>query len=187
MSTGCERMTGTTPTFPTRPSDKPPIGTPNDPLGTSANVSRAQKTAREWKWQELEGPLEWHVETAVFSPDGSLVAAGAGDTICVWAAENGKQISRMKLPETQIYHRLVFSADGKTLVSDCREDRMIRFWDVRTGKQKRELAHVGGDSSPSNFSSRWMAFAPDGSVMALNGPSGTAGYGVHLLDLETGR
>ena len=38
-------------------------------------------------------------EDAVFSPDGSLVAAGSQDTICVWATETGKLVSRMKLPE----------------------------------------------------------------------------------------
>jgi len=147
----------------------------------------ARQPVVEWQWRELDGPLERHVEMVAFSPDGSLLAAGSQDTICVWATETGKLVSRMKLPENQIYHRLAFTADGKTLVSDCREDRLVRFWDVKTGKQSRELAHPEPEGGKPGFSSPFMAFGPGAAVAVNHDWNRRDARAVQVADLAKGK
>ncbi len=143
----------------------------------------------EWQWRELTGPLDRHVDRVVFSPDGSLVAAGSQDTICVWATATGKIVTRMKLPEVQIFHRLVFSADGKTLISDCREDPVIRFWDAKTGKQLRELPHAEpGVKSPRwTYSSTFRGFGPRGEVYIDDVHVNREWCELQVTDLATGK
>ena len=141
----------------------------------------------EWQWKELEGPLSRHIDGVAFSPDGSLVAAGSGDAICVWATDTGKPVTRMKLPQTQIYHRLAFSADGKTLVSDCRDDVMIRFWDAKTGKQLQEVAHPRSTNKmPENYYSyTFKAFGPAGDIEIGDLRATTDHYELSVIDLAT--
>jgi RNA polymerase sigma factor (sigma-70 family) len=55
-------------------------------------------------------------------------------------------------------YRVVFARDGKTLIS-AGADRAIRFWEVSTGKQVRQLTgHAGAINS--------LALSPDGQVLA---------------------
>jgi hypothetical protein len=168
------------------PSDKADNGTPKQP------ERREAEPRLEWQWREFTGPLERHIDMVAFSLDGKLIAAGAKDTICVWNLENGKLITRMTLPEDQLLHRLVFTADGKTLVSDCREDRFIRFWDVKTGKQTREIGHPAPERKSEGPDSRFKAFDPKGEFLVRDGiqTSTTPGYpprGIVVVDLGIGK
>src|SRR5687767_11783299 len=97
--------------------------------------------ADRFEFRELPAPAEGHIDSVAFAPDGERVAAGAGGVIAVWELPAGKPGTRMRLPEPQTYHRLVFTADGAKLVSDGREDPMVRVWDVKTGKQAHEWPH----------------------------------------------
>ena len=97
------------------------------------------------KFRELGGTLKRWVYVASFSPAGDLVAAGSKDTVLVWSIDGGKPITRIRLPDADssyIHH--AFTADGKTLVSAPDGDPKVRFWDVKTGKQVREMDYPGG-------------------------------------------
>lgn len=153
---------------------KAPVPLPDDP-----------KPRLEWDWAELDQPMEGHIDSIAFSADAKLVAAGAKDTIGVWSVETRKQISRMRLPKFQNYIRLMFAADGKSLVSDCREDSFVRFWDVKTGKQLREFERPKpSKDSTGEYSSTFLAFAPGAGLMVEHKWGGEAM--LRLTDLATG-
>jgi hypothetical protein len=90
--------------------------------------------------------------------------------------------------------RLVFSPDGRTLVSTPEtegglKDRMVRLWDVTPrgdapGRPLRSLANLGLWPNP--------AFSPDGSLVAVSNWSGPGltfrvDGGVHVWEAATGK
>jgi hypothetical protein len=91
-------------------------------------------------------------------------------------------VRSMQLPEPQIYHRLVFSTDGKRLIWCGREDPMVRVWDTTTGRQLREFPQPHGKVR-GHFSSPFLAFSPDGKRMAFRGPN--IFEGIEVLDVAT--
>jgi RNA polymerase sigma factor (sigma-70 family) len=100
----------------------------------------------------------------VLSPDGSVLA------VCDHAQREGKEVETLRLFDASTgiercrlqghqdrIHTLLFSKDGKTLVTSS-DDRSIRFWDVATGKQVRQLDHAAPVGS--------IALAPDNKMLA---------------------
>jgi WD40 repeat protein len=72
-------------------------------------------------------------------------------------------------------YRVVFARDGKTLIS-AGADRAIRFWEVSTGKQVRQLTgHAGIIYS--------LTLSPDGKVLASAGDDET----IRLWDAASGK
>ena len=168
------------PPIDNRASAEPPSARPSGPGRPTDG-----RPQLEYTWRELKGMPGEPLEVA-FSPDGKLIAAGAGDTIQVWATDTGEPVTRMRLPEKQFLIRPGFAADGKHLVSDGREDPVVRTWDLKTGKQVGEWRHrdpPGGGSSGSLFA----AFSRDGRVMVVHfwGPKIYAGLA--LRDVVTGK
>ncbi len=126
-----------------------------------------------------------HMDSVVFSRDGKLMAAGAGAKVYLWNVADGKERLRMQLPDEQIYHRLIFSDDGKTLIWNGREDPQVRLFDTTTGKQIREFEQPNGMTGGEAYSSRFQCYSPDGKLMAFNGP--TYFEGLDLLDIASGK
>ncbi|MFM6778930.1 MAG: WD40 repeat domain-containing protein, partial [Dolichospermum sp.] len=97
-----------------------------------------------------------------FSPDGKLLASGAGG--------HDKTIKILVLAENQVktlrghsdwfggITSLAFSPDGKTLISGS-QDKTIKLWDVETSQEIRTLSgHSDHISS--------LAFSPNGQILA---------------------
>jgi len=96
------------------------------------------------------------VSTAVFSPNGMLIATASYDnTARIWNASSGKELIRMK-HGSQV-NIAVFSPDG-TRIATASYDNTTRIWDVASGKELLRLNH--GD--PVNF----ISFSPDGTRIA---------------------
>jgi hypothetical protein len=131
-----------------------------------------------------EAMLDRHVEMVAFSSDGSLVAAGSQDKIGVWSTTTGKLTSRMKLPGGDHYHTLAFTADGQSLISKCRDDRIMRLWDVKTGKLVREVpAPDVGDQKDATL----KTFSPDGARALFETRNKRGDFDLTVLDIATGK
>jgi WD40 repeat protein len=115
--------------------------------------------------------------TAVaFSPDSKmLVYATADHKITFWEVATGKELRTLeaKHPDGGPW-QMVFSPDGKTLVTWGFEDRQPKVWDVLTGTVRFKL------SGPFIWS---VAFSPDGGLLA----TATSDDVVELWDMTTGK
>src|SRR5262249_46234179 len=75
------------------------------------------------------------VKNVAFSPDGRLVASGAGDLVRsdpgevkVWEADGGREVYQLRGHTDPIYG-VTFSPDGRRLVS-ASEDQTVKVWDM---------------------------------------------------------
>jgi WD40 repeat protein len=145
--------------------------------GSQAAAQGPAAGAKEMLRGHLKGP-KGRFNQLAFSPDGKLVAAGLleGATISVFDVAQGKEKVRLQMPDRYPSHVVAFSADGRTLVSAAHGDEVIRTWDVRTGRQLREVKRPGA---------RFLGFTPGAQRMVLEEPR--VGRGLDLFEVRTGR
>src|SRR5262249_29125547 len=105
----------------------------------------------------------------VVSADGKLMAVGVAAKVVVFKVGDGEEVVRLQLPEPQTWHRLVFGGGGKTLVWLGAEDKAIRIFDLRTGKQAREFQPPEGTTL--------QCISPDATRIVFTGKGGH--YDVH--------
>jgi WD40 repeat protein len=100
-----------------------------------------------------------YVQAAQFSPDGRMIAAGAGNSqarrgwTMVWETATGRPLHRLEGHEGLVMG-LAFSSDGRRLVSCALPGDPI-VWDLTTGKEVRRLSDEGNQL-------KRLAFSPDG-------------------------
>jgi tetratricopeptide (TPR) repeat protein len=75
-----------------------------------------------------------------FSPDGRILAAASGDTIKLWDTTAYTELATLDGHQSVVWS-LVFTADGKTLVSGG-WDKTIRIWDVAKRAELRVLPSI---------------------------------------------
>ncbi len=92
----------------------------------------------------------------LYSPDGKVLAVSGQDTIELWDPESGRLLHALK-GHNDIVWCMAFSSDGKLMVSSS-DDKTIRFWDVATGEQVRQITHNKGIGN--------IAWSPDGKLLA---------------------
>lgn len=85
------------------------------------------------------------------------------------------RMGTIRLRHGSLVSSLVFSGDGKTLISASYDDT-IRFWDTASGKEVRRL------SRPIDGQVWCIAISPDGQTLAVGGSD----HFLHLYSLPTG-
>jgi len=101
-------------------------------LGGSWSLERTMGTG------DAGSPLEERVTAVAFSPDGTLLATGAGEPsrngqIKLWDAASGSFVREMKDAHSDSVLALEFSPGGKLLASGA-ADRFAKVFDVASGK-----------------------------------------------------
>jgi RNA polymerase sigma factor (sigma-70 family) len=176
------------------------------PDGRTLATASADQTIALWdtatgqRRRTLEGH-EGEVNALAFSPDGKLLATSgryAEQSVRVWDVETGKQPYCFLIPMVAEGngHRGVetwigFLSGGKVLAA-CGTDRLVRCWDMATGKELlNTMLHRGGvgalpdirDIDPSWWLHQihGVSFTPAGNWLAV------ATRDVHLVDTVTGQ
>ncbi len=109
-----------------------------------------------------------------FSPDGQRLYAGGVDSrirewqISATAAEGTNPILESRFAHEGPILNLVFSSDGKTLLSSA-EDRTVKLWNAAT-LTERLLLEAQPDQVPA------LAFAADNRTVVVGRLDGTLGY-----------
>jgi WD40 repeat protein len=116
---------------------------------------------------------------ADFSPDGQLLATGAGDEFAVdrearvWDAKTGKPLTA-PLEHHGAIASVFFSPDGRNIIT-ASHDRAARIWNARTGKPvTAPLRHTTGVSYAvfSPDSRRAATFTEDGAARVWDAVTG---------------
>lgn len=128
--------------------------------------------------------LHEKVTAMIFSRDGNHLAVASGSPRTLGEIQIFR-LNKQGVPASppafrlsahhDLIHDLAFSPDGKLLAS-CGYDRLIKLWDLATGKEVRELR----DHSDAVYS---VAFSADGKWLA----SGAADRAVKVWDVASGR
>jgi WD40 repeat protein len=158
----------------------------------------------QWK-QSIERPSRgWDY-------DGKRILGHIGHDVCLWDAETGELLQRMKGHQEQI-HRVQFSPDGNHALSSSwarpgpmvpiisRDTRVI-LWNLGTGRERNSFqGQVAGEFSPDGkrivtFSQRPGTGQPDPSLGESTVPStgevwqlgSEAKFDAAIWDADTGR
>ncbi|RAM50757.1 MAG: hypothetical protein C6Y22_15715 [Hapalosiphonaceae cyanobacterium JJU2] len=139
------------------------------PDGKTVATASNDNTAKLWNLQGLQIATLKHnslVNNVVFSPDGKTVATTSIDrTAKLWNLQSidrtaklwnlqGLQIATLKHKDS--VYNVVFSPDGKTVVTTSRDDN-IRLW-TQVGDDWQQLAE---------YQSKDGIFSPDGNLIAV--------------------
>jgi len=155
---------------------------------------------RAWEWYHLNHISDQAVKTLLgdkegvhdvtLSPDGKrIVSAGAGGTIKIWDAADGRELITLRGHETAVMS-VAFSADGKRIASISTKNK-IKVWDAQSGTELKTL--TVDDSLSSRLLLSWLpvpiAFSPDGKKIVSGSPSNAikvwdADSGIGLMTLS---
>jgi WD40 repeat protein len=142
------------------------------PDGKTLATAGLDGTIRIWnaegkKQRELTGH-KGQIAALLFTPEGSLFAAGESGTVYSWDAGNKKEPKHLHVCANWITH-LSLTPDGKTLATSG-NDWTVCLWDLAARKELRSL--------PEHTSAY---FAPDGKMLA----TATRTHAIELLDATT--
>ena len=143
---------------------------------TFAKIGKNDTTIELWdlhsgeRKKTFDGPKERMVSVA-FSPDGKMLAGGGFDgVIWLWHVATGAR--RQILTPHNVVEEVMFSPDGRTIVSSDDEDPQL--WDIATGELKARLVDTTGTNN--------IVFNSDGTILY-----GASRNELRLWDPDTGK
>jgi WD40 repeat protein len=125
--------------------------------------------ASTWEARKIPLDTEFYGEVIAlaFSPDDQFLAISTGPRILLFETPTGNQVQEFKKLDgpSARYEKLLFSPDGKTLVSasGSSELKSVRLWEIATA----ELRHDFGESSFDI--GEILVFSEDGKFLNTSG------------------
>ena len=154
-------------------------------LQTEALLDACPAELRHWEWGHLKHLCHSELLTLTghkkrvyhvsFSPDGRKLISGGEDSVRVWNANTGQNISTTAV-QSEGMDRVAFTHNGKGIFSVCSADR-VSIWDAATGRTVEQLQVTTRDQPIAVRS-------PDGKQIATAG--GYEGL-VRIWDVSTGK
>ena len=131
---------------------------------------------------ESRGPITtFEGSSAVFSPDGAILACFSGGTITLWEVGTGRQLAT--LVDAFFSTKLAFSPDGSILASGSWSDGTITLWDVSewTGSRPTTVVETSGDEQQESRPHTLRKLSGD-NQQGLAGEQLAAPFVVSVLD-----
>jgi WD40 repeat protein len=135
-------------------------------------------------WKTDDGDMLWSgaekrvggLTSLDVSPDGEwLVCASENGHIALRRTADGRREAEFGQGVGGVVHDVCFTPDGKLVAAAC-DDRLVRFWNPRTGKQVH--AFVGHADAVLS-----LAFSSDGDWMISGGRDST----IQMWEMRTGQ
>ncbi|VTR96198.1 sigma-70 family rna polymerase sigma factor : Uncultured bacterium genome assembly Metasoil_fosmids_resub OS=uncultured bacterium PE=4 SV=1: Sigma70_r2: Sigma70_r4_2 [Gemmata massiliana] len=110
-----------------------------------------------------------------------LLARNDDGTVVLWDLRTRKQ--RLTIDPPGKGHILLFTPDGKQVITAGGDGRTVRFWDVQTGKEVRSLTRAGGQFPQSTL--HLVSISADGRWVAALDNCSLFGYGTEVTVWDT--
>jgi WD40 repeat protein len=111
----------------------------------------------------------------VYSPDGTILAAGAGELVHIWDTKTWRETKRLRGTAGARIDDLAISTDGRRLAAG-RGAQVVQVWDIASG---HKLVPGEGQCSPVLS----VSVSPDGKTLVSGGADGF----LSIWDGRTGR
>jgi WD40 repeat protein/serine/threonine protein kinase len=122
-----------------------------------------------WRASRLDGIIL----SAALSPDGKRIATAARETIGIWNAATGQELTTLQQSQTRVA-TVQFSPDGRRIAAG-NVDGTTTLWDVASGSELLNLRSLGEYLSG-------VSFSPDGRRLATSNLAGLVN--VYALDIH---
>src|SRR5262249_33928201 len=96
------------------------------------------------------------------SPDKRTLAVGGSPGLRFYDLATGKLLREARGHERQGF-KVVWSPAGDQVATVANQDRAVQFWDVKTGKERRQI-QTQDQNGPIG-----LAYSPDGTYLATGG------------------
>jgi WD40 repeat protein len=122
----------------------------------------------------LRCTLGWNetINSVALSPDGKLIATGAGHKTVLWDAQTGA-LKWLPGGQTGYVNWVEFSRDSKILAT-ASDNGSVKLWDLKTRSELRTIEGQPGWN--------WVVLSPDGKLLARPTP----GNELSFWDVKTG-
>lgn len=160
--------------------------------GAQLLTASGDNTVARWDvatGQEIKPHVLKHPDSVlamVVTPDNTTAITSCGDRqIRVWDLESAS-VQRTLGPFTGLVYSLALSDDGQRLLTAHAEERVVRLWDLTSGRELQVPRHDGSLGPVVDLRRQggllWaVAFAPGDDVLTIGGSE------ARLWDLKTGR
>ena len=169
------------------------------PDGNTIATASSDGTVRLWDAATGKSKVTltgyMRINAAAYSPDGKTIVTGNRDgKVHFWDVSTAALKNTFTGAKNGIIFNITYSPDGKTIAAVSSYNDQVLLRDVKTGKHKATLAHVGLIDTiflllqNREYEIGSIAYSPDGNTIVTGGNYYTVDEGtVYLWNANTGK